>query len=99
MGIFRETSIEKQDKFFNTISKNIDKSLIVIDSFSSKNPTTVQVNRNILGKLLSYSIKTENKIDFKEALKYPLSPVPLCLCHADGTKRSRKKADIYDIID
>ena len=31
-------------------------------------------------------MKTENKIDFKEALKYSLSPVPLRLCYADGAK-------------
>ena len=87
--------------FFDTISKNFDKNLIVRKRapFHQKNLTTVEVNRNILGKLLSYSMKTENKIDFKEALKYPLSPVPLSLCHADGTKKSCKKADIYNVID
>ena len=87
--------------FFDTISKNFDKNLIVRKRapFHQKNLTTVEVNRNILGKLLSYSMNTENKIDFKEALKYPLSPVPLSLCHADGTKKSCKKADIYNGID
>ena len=87
--------------FFDTISKNIDKSLIERKRapFHQKNAKTVEVNRNILGKLLSYSMQTENKIDFKEDLKYPLSPVLLSLCHADGTKRSCKKADIYNVID
>ena len=65
---------------------------------SRKTPTTVNVNKNILGKLISHSVKTENKTDFNEALKYPLSPVPLRLCNADGTKRSCKKADIFNII-
>ena len=44
-------------------------------------------------------MKTETKIDFKKVLKYLLSPVPLGLCHADGTKRSCKKTDIYNVID
>ena len=87
--------------FFDRISKNINKNLIVRKRapFHQKIATAVEVNRNILGKLLSYSMKTENKIDFKEALKYPLSPVPLSLCHVVGTKRSYKKADIYSVID
>ena len=44
-------------------------------------------------------MKTENKIDFKVVLKYSLPPVPLSLCHTDGTKRSCKKTEIYNIID
>ena len=67
--------------------------------FHQKNTTTVEVNRNILEKLLRYSIEPENKIDIKEALKYPLSPVTLSLCHADDTKRSCRKAGIYNVID
>ena len=67
--------------------------------FHQKNTTTVEVNRNILEKLLRSSIEPENKIDIKEALKYPLSPVTLSLCHANGTKRSCKKAGIYNVID
>ena len=44
-------------------------------------------------------MKTENKIDLKDSLKYALSPVPLSLWHADGKERSCKKAGIYNVIE
>ena len=43
-------------------------------------------------------MKTENKTDFKEALKYLLSPIPLRLCHNNETKKICK-ARIYSLID
>ena len=39
--------------------------------------TTVEVNRNILGALLSFSVKANQPIDFDSVLPYPLSPIPL----------------------
>ena len=44
-------------------------------------------------------MKTENKIDFQEALKYLLSPIPLSLCHTNETKKIWKKTEIYSLID
>ena len=44
-------------------------------------------------------MKTENKIDLKDSLKYALLPVRLSLCHADGKERSCKKAGIYNVIE
>ena len=73
--IFRLKSIDKRDNFFDTISKNIGEN----------------VCKNILGKLRSYSMKTENKIEFKEAFKYLLSLKTLSLCHADGTKEVARR--------
>ena len=35
----------------------------------------------------------------KEALKYPLSPIPLSLNFPDGTKRSPAKSSLMKIID
>ena len=54
---------------------------------SSKNKITlkkdnkvreIDANRNIIGILLSLSIKANRLINFDEALKYPLHTVPLC---------------------
>ena len=39
----------------------------------------VYVNRNILDCLVSFSVKHKKAVDIKEALQYPLSPVPLSL--------------------
>ena len=54
------------------ISKNIDSKKFNSKKksyFSSQNPTTDEVTSNILGKLLSYSMKTETKIDFKKVFE------------------------------
>ena len=68
--------LTKEIKNFGTISKNTDKSLNVGKVLvHQKAPTTVEVNRNILEILFSNSMKTENKIDFKKKMKYPLSVV------------------------
>ena len=56
------------------------------------------MNRNILGKLVSYAMKTGRKIDYLEALQYPICPVPLSLNHVNGTKRSCVKSDLRKII-
>ena len=45
----------------------------------------IDVNRNILAKLLSISTKQEKKVDFEKALTYPLSDVPLS--NADRSMR------------
>ena len=37
---------------------------------------TVEVNRNILSTLLSFSAKTGKAIDLENALQYPLNPIP-----------------------
>ena len=49
-----------------------------------------EVNRNILGALNHYSLKTGN-VDFKKALLYSLSPLPLSICKLDGTCRQTTK--------
>ena len=59
---------------------------------------TVEVNRNILGALNSFSLKTNVAVDYRKALKYPLNPCPLSICHADGKKRSTQKSDLKNIL-
>ena len=44
----------------------------------------VEINRNILGKLLAYSEKSGRAID-QTALQYPLSSVPSAFANPDGT--------------
>ena len=54
------------------------------------------VQRDILGLLLAKSQELNSPIDMEEALKYPLSPVPLALAHADGQRRKTNKSALYD---
>ena len=49
-----------------------------------------EVNRNILGALNHNSLKTGN-VDFKKALLYSLSPLPLSICKLNGTCRQTAK--------
>ena len=39
-----------------------------------------EVNRNILGELSYFSLKTGKPVDFKKALSCSLSPLPLSIC-------------------
>lgn len=59
---------------------------------------TVEVNRNILAKLLAYSAKAERAIDFEKALEYPLCPVPLSLANPDGSRRMTSKSQLTQIL-
>ena len=97
----RLTTIEKS---FNgsTISQNktkLFKNTGKIVKVDKNNKTRVlEVNRNIMGALLSFSAKTETAIDMEKALEYPLSPAPLSIAHPDGTRCTTQKKDLLDII-
>ena len=38
---------------------------------------TIEIHKNILAELLAYTVKTGRTIDFRGALTFPLSPLPL----------------------
>ena len=57
---------------------------------------TLEVNCNIISTLLAISAKTV--IDFNMALEYPLSPVPLNIANADGSRRITVKSKLNEII-
>ncbi|KAG1711251.1 hypothetical protein GQR58_002553 [Nymphon striatum] len=59
---------------------------------------TVEVNRNILGSLLAFSISNERVIDLPAALTYPLSPIPLSLATADGHRRKTSKSKLTSLL-
>jgi hypothetical protein len=56
----------------------------------------VAVQRDILGFLLAKSQELKAHIDLNEALKFPLSPIPLAIAHADGERRKTNKSALYD---
>ncbi|CAH0563075.1 unnamed protein product [Brassicogethes aeneus] len=43
----------------------------------------VRMQRDLFGRLLALSLK--KKIDLAKVLTYPLTPMPMSLCHVDGT--------------
>ena len=54
----------------------------------------VTVSKDILGQLHALSIKEGTAIDYREALKYPLSKIPLSLANSDGTMRKTAKPNL-----
>ena len=58
----------------------------------------VEVNRDILARLMYLSCTESKVIDFKAALEYPLSDLPLSLCNADGTMRKTSKSKLANLI-
>ena len=91
-------------KFHNAITKNDCKSFkglkktCIVKNKKTGAQTTVEANRNILGALNSFSLKTGIAVDYRKALKYSLNPSPLSICHACGRKRSNIKSVLKDIL-
>ena len=59
---------------------------------------TIEVNRNMIGKLLAISAKCEKVIDFEVALSFALTSTPLLLSNPDGTRRVTQKSKLVAII-
>ena len=59
---------------------------------------TLEVNRQILSKLLALTSKYDKPIDFSIALKFPLCPVPLSFAYPDGTRRKTTKSYLMHIV-
>ena len=52
-----------------------------------------EVNTNILGALISYSLKTRKPFNLKHSSPYSFSPVPLSICNPSGTSRHKARAN------
>ena len=65
---------------------------------NKNNVKIVEVNHNFLATLLCYNMETGKAINFANALKYPLSSVPLSIGNADDTKRKTNKSTLQKII-
>ena len=61
--------------------------------------TTAKANRNVLADLSRLTIKSCQGNDFKEVVKYLLSPIPLSLSFPDGAKKNPVKSSLMKIID
>ena len=97
----QETPLLSSKKFFGPIPRNINKSKMVKKKFIAKRNslTTAEVNRDVLEDCFCLVMKSGRVIDFKEAVKYLLSPIPLSLHLSDNTKRRAAKSSLMKIID
>lgn len=90
---------EKSVTFHTPIKRNPVKTFkFNVKKTITKNNKTIEVNRDILSKLLSIAIKQDKKIDFEKSLEYPLSEVPLSICNADGSMRKTCKSKLSKAI-
>ena len=92
---------EKSKKFHDRLSreevhtfKTYSTSTIQCQHFQN----TIEVNRDIIGTLLAFSIKNERRIDLPAALVYPLSPIPLSIAHGNGKKRETPKSKLMKLL-
>ena len=58
---------------------------------------TATLTRHLFGSILSLSM--QQKIDMAENLKYLLTPVPLWLCHVDGSVNLNPKSNLLNHFD
>lgn len=58
--------------------------------------TEVRLQRDLFGKLLGISLK--NSLNLDKVLTYPLTPVPLSLCHIDGTMCKTDKSALLKLL-
>ena len=79
----------------NTLKRKFFAKIIIWRGGKEK---VIAVNRNILARLVPYSKLSGKVIDYAEALRYPLSPLPLSIVHPDGTMRTCEKADALKIL-
>ena len=77
----------------NTFTDSVKTCVIKRDKVT----TTVEISRNILGELLSFSAKGSKPIDFNVALTYPLSAIPLSIALPDGTRRKTPKSKLMEV--
>ena len=92
----RERLVNQSVKFHAPIKRNNYASFSkkVVKIKVGKKVKTLEVNRNVIGSLLSFTAKTGKPIDFERALQHPLSPIPLSICHPDGTRRETVKSKL-----
>lgn len=57
----------------------------------------LKMERDLMGRLLCIAL--ENKVDMAEILSYPLTPVPLCLSHLDGSMNKTNKAVLFNELE
>ena len=55
----------------------------------------VKLLRDILSTFISLNIHHKAPLDIKAAMAYPLAPVSLALCNANGSIRKTKKSSLY----
>lgn len=98
--IFISECAESNDRFEKPIKRNpilnfsvSSKKLVKIGSKVQE----VRMQRDLFGRMLGVSM--EQNIDVAKVLSYPLTPVPMAMCHLDGTMCKTDKAAFAKLLE
>ena len=99
---FIQECVENPNRFEERIKKN---KILIFSTESGKLKVRgaegkiieATLIRDLFGSILCLSM--QQKIDMAEVLKYPLTPVPLCLSHVDSSVNSIPKSNLLNYID
>ena len=93
--------VDDESRFEKAIRRN---NILNFGANSSKKMVTVankvqevRMERDLFGRMLALSLK-EN-VDITKVLSYPLTPVPMFLCHIDGTMYKTDKAVLMKMLE
>ena len=88
--------------FHATITRNsyetFSKTLKTFTVNKNNKVMAIEVSRRITNSLFSFINKGGKPINFETVLKYPLSPVPLSIVHADDITETQTKQKLNEII-
>ena len=57
----------------------------------------VKMQRDLFGRLLG--VAGDQKLDLGEVLRFPLTPMPLSLCHVDGSMHKTHKSALLKSLE
>ncbi|CAH1173831.1 unnamed protein product [Phaedon cochleariae] len=98
---FIKECVEDENRFEKPIKRN--KVLNFTDNMQKKKiPVSgkvveLRMQRDLFGQFLCISLK--KSLDIEKVLIYPLTPVPLSMCHIDGTICKTNKAALLKILE
>lgn len=92
---------DNSERFHARIPKNV-----VLTFASMKKKKKIQIGRKVLevrlqrdlfGRLLSLSLDAQ--IDLEKMLRFPITPIPLSLCHIDGSINKTVKSVLVKVLE
>lgn len=91
---FIEECSNDPTRFSKPIKKNVLNTFKIKSVKKVKNGKVEEfkIHRDLFGRLLGISLKCE--LEIEKALEYPLTPVPLSLCHLDGSINKTDKSKL-----
>lgn len=81
----------------NTISNFASGSLISKRNNNNSSVKVIKFERNLFARILRMSLK--ETMNMESVLSFPITPIPLALCHPDGTMYKTNKSQLIKILE